>query len=170
MTWHQPGVVPRHLAVVEDEIVVAGPPDRHLTTIGLGLSLGAIAPDDPEPGGRRVRAGDGEHRGVGPAAVLVRVFRRLAELRRFVGVACRRLGRPVGEARIDADLCPVEMAVRDQLDARSIDQRVVVGASEAECAIRKLGGQSRRQIPEGGQVVRVEIHPEPIRDEGSPGA
>ena len=59
--------------------------------------------------------------------------------------------------------------IGQQVDPRPIDDRVVMRTGERERTIGKLGGEGPGHVAELGQVGRVEMDHEPVRDERSIG-
>ena len=67
------------------------------------------------------------------------------------------------------DVGSLDRSVGEQRDARPIDQRVVARPREQQCAVGELGRERRGHIPEGIEIVGIEVDDEPVRDERAVG-
>ena len=72
----------------------------------------------------------------------------------------------VGEPGRHPDVGTLHRGVAQEVNPRAVHEGVVPGPREQERAIRKLRREGCRHVPEPGQVRRVEVDHEPVRDEG----
>ena len=74
-------------------------------------------------------------------------------------------GDRVGEPGVDADVGPLDGRVGQQVDARAVDDRVAMGARERQRAVGEFSRERPLMSPKPGEIVRVEVDDEPVRDE-----
>ena len=157
-----PSVVPRHPLVAQDQVVVDGAADRQA---GPDIHVADRRPPDRGraggPSARRDRDREDHRRsGSSPGSPHQRV--------RAGPVLARRpqtAGDRIGEPGVHPDVGPLDGRVGEQVDARAIDERVVMRAREEQGRVGELGGERLLHLLEALEVGGVEVDDEPVRHE-----
>ena len=82
---------------------------------------------------------------------------------RFGGAVDDRIREP----RAHDDVGAIDRRIGHELNARPVDQRVAVGASEHQGAIGQLRGEGRTELAERGHVTGVQMDGVAVRNEGT---